>query len=98
MFLVPFAAFLAPVLFSVVVFRFAPAGLTEAQRDALNQRVLEEVNREGRSFISHGVVKGRYALHAAIGSLRTEERHLDAFLASLRSARAAAETAKSPNP
>ncbi len=91
---------LAPVLFSVVVFRFAPAGLSEPERDALNQRVLEAVNRDGRSFISHGVVKGKYALHAAIGSLRTEERHLDAFLEALRSARSAAEaeTVKSRNP
>ncbi len=89
---------LAPVLFSVVVFRFAPPGLSEPERDALNQRVLEAVNREGRSFISHGVVKGRYALHAALGSLRTEERHLVAFLGSLRAARAAVETVKSPNP
>ncbi len=84
----PDVELLAPVLFSVVVFRFAPAGLSEPERDALNQRVLEAVNREGRSFISHGVVKGKYALHAALGSLRTEERHLDAFLESLRSARA----------
>ena len=84
----PDVELLAPVLFSVVVFRLAPAGLSEPERDALNQRVLETVNREGRSFISHGVVKGRYALHAALGSLRTEERHLDAFLESLRSARA----------
>jgi aromatic-L-amino-acid decarboxylase len=97
----PDVEILAPVLFSVVVFRFAPAGLSEPGRDALNQRVLEEVNREGRFFISHGVVKGRYALHAAIGSLRTEERHVAALLQSLRSARAAAEvaeTAKGPNP
>lgn len=89
---------LAPVLFSVVVFRFAPSGLSEPERDALNQRVLEAVNRDGRSFLSHGVVKGRYALHAALGSLRTEERHLQAFLDSLRSARALAETVKSPSP
>jgi aromatic-L-amino-acid decarboxylase len=64
----------------------------------LNQRILEEVNREGRFFISHAVVKGRYVLRAAIGSLRTEERHLDAFLESLRSARAAVETVSSLNP
>jgi aromatic-L-amino-acid decarboxylase len=94
----PDVELLAPVLFSVVVLRFAPAGLSEPERDALNQRVLEEVNRDGRSFISHGVVKGKYALHAAVGSLRTEERHLDAFLQSLRAARAFAETVKSPSP
>ena len=88
----------APVAFSVVVFRFAPAGLSETERDALNQRVLEAVNREGTAFISHAVVKGRYVLRAAIGSLRTEERHLDAFLGSLRAARATAETVRAPNP
>ncbi len=94
----PDVEILAQVLFSVVVFRFAPAGLSEPERDALNQRVLEAVNRDGRSFLSHGVVKGKYALHAAIGSLRTEERHLDAFLDSLRSGRALAETVKSSTP
>jgi aromatic-L-amino-acid decarboxylase len=82
----PDVELLAPVLFSVVVFRFAPAGLSEPERDALNQRVLEAVNREGRSFISHGVVKGRYALHAALGSLRTEERHVEGLVESLRRA------------
>jgi aromatic-L-amino-acid decarboxylase len=77
---------LAPVLFSVVVFRFAPPGLSEPERDALNQRVLEAVNREGRFFISHGVVKGKYALHAALGSLRTEERHVEGLVEALRRA------------
>lgn len=94
----PDVEILAPVPFSVVVFRFAPASLSGPESDALNQRILEEVNREGRFFISHGVVKGRYALHAAIGSLRTEERHVAALLESLRSARAAAETVTAPNP
>jgi aromatic-L-amino-acid decarboxylase len=89
---------LAPVLFSVVVFRFAPAPLAEPERDALNQRVLEAVNREGRFFISHGVVKGRYALHAALGSLRTEERHVDALLDTLRRARASIETVATSKP
>ena len=90
----PDVEILAPVPFSVVVFRYAPSDLSEPERDALNQRVLEAVNREGRFFISHAVVKGRYVLRAAIGSLRTEERHLDAFLESVRAARAAVETLK----
>ena len=94
----PDVEILAPVPFSVVVFRFAPASLSEPERDALNQRVLEEVNREGRFFISHGVVKGRYALHAAIGSLRTEERHVAGLLESLRSARARPKSLKLRRP
>lgn len=94
----PDVEIVAHVPFSVVVFRFAPAGLSEPERDALNQRILEAVNREGRFFISHAVVKGRYVLRAAIGSLRTEERHVDAVLVSLRAARAGAETVRGPNP
>lgn len=90
----PDVEILAAVPFSVVVFRYAPSDLSEPERDALNQRVLEAVNREGRFFISHAVVKGRYVLRAAIGSLRTQERHLDAFLESVRAARAAIETLK----
>ena len=89
---------LAPVLFSVVVFRYAPAGLTEPERDELNRLVLEEVNREGRVFLSHGVVKGRYALHAALGSLRTEERHVEGLVEALRRARTSAETKGARNP
>jgi aromatic-L-amino-acid decarboxylase len=90
----PDVEILAPVPFSVVVFRYAPSDLSEPERDALNQRVLEAVNREGRFFISHAVVKGRYVLRAAIGSLRTQQRHLDTFLESVRAARAAVETMK----
>jgi aromatic-L-amino-acid decarboxylase len=76
----------APVLFSLVVFRFAPDGLSPEETDAANRRILERVNAEGASFISHAVVKGRYVLRLAIGNIRTERRHLEAFLASFRRA------------
>jgi aromatic-L-amino-acid decarboxylase len=77
---------LAPVLFSLVVFRFAPEGLSPAETDAANRRILEAINAEGTSFISHAVLAGRYVLRLAIGNIRTERRHLEAFLASFRRA------------
>lgn len=77
----------APVLFSLVVFRVAPAGLSPEAQDDLNRRILERINEDGRFFVSHVVVGGRYALRAAIGNIRFQRRHLDAFLGAVRAAR-----------
>ena len=38
--------------------------------------------------MSHALVRGRYALRAAIGNARTEHRHLEAFLDAFRAAAA----------
>ena len=82
---------LAPVLFSLVVFRFARRDRTEQENDASNRRILEAINTEGKSFISHALLGGRYVLRAAIGNVRTEKRHIETFLESFRAA-AAKET------
>ena len=79
----------APTPFSVVAFRYAPAGLAPEAADAANRRILEAVNADGRSFISHTALDGRLVLRAAIGNARTEWRHLERFLDALRSAIAA---------
>jgi aromatic-L-amino-acid/L-tryptophan decarboxylase len=76
---------LAPVPFSTVVFRYAPPELRDDPvgtragaplLDALNERLLETLNAGGEVFLSHTKVRGAYALRAAIGNLRTEERHV----------------------
>lgn len=77
----------APVPFSLVVFRATAPGLSPEAEDGLNRRILETLNEEGRSFVSHTVLRGRYVLRAAIGSLRTEEEHVDRLLHDLQSAR-----------
>jgi aromatic-L-amino-acid decarboxylase len=64
---------LAPHPFSVVCFRYAPAGTSEAVCDARNARILEMVNAAGSVFLSHTKVDGRYALRLAIGNMRTTE-------------------------
>jgi aromatic-L-amino-acid decarboxylase len=84
---------LAPVLFSLVVFRFARRDFSPEENDAANRRILEAVNAEGKSFISHAMLGGRYVLRAAIGNVRTERRHLETLLASIRAA-ASEETRK----
>ena len=70
----------APTPFSAVAFRWSPPGLDPAGADAANRRILERVNADGRTFVSHAMVAGRYTLRVAVGNARTEWRHLEAFL------------------
>ena len=83
---IPGVAIAAPVPFSVVAFRYSPPGLSPEEADAANRRILEAVNADGRSFVSHTAIGGRIVLRAAIGNARTEWRHLERFLEALRSA------------
>ncbi len=76
----------APTPFSVVAFRWAPPALAPAAADAANRRILDRINADGRSFISHAAVSGRFTLRVAIGNIGTEWRHLEAFLDAFRGA------------
>ena len=76
----------APSPFSVVAFRWTSPELTPRDTDAANARILARINSEGRSFISHALVGGRYTLRVAIGNIRTERRHLQTFLQVFRDA------------
>jgi aromatic-L-amino-acid decarboxylase len=62
---------LAPHPFSLVVFRAIPPG--GAAPDEWNRLLLEAVNRDGRVFLSHTAVGGRFALRLAVGSARGTE-------------------------
>jgi aromatic-L-amino-acid/L-tryptophan decarboxylase len=64
--------------FSVVVFRYRPAGETrEDVLEHLNMKVLQRVNESGDVFLSHTKVEGRYALRLAIGNIRTSSVHVE---------------------
>lgn len=66
----------APVPFSVVCFRYAPAGATEAELEQVNAAILGRVNAGGEAFLSHTKLGGRYVVRLAIGNLRTERAHV----------------------
>ncbi len=67
---------MAPHPFSLVCFRYAPAGMAEEQRNVLNQKILDGVNATGDAFLSHTKLGGRFVLRLAIGNIRTEEKHV----------------------
>jgi aromatic-L-amino-acid decarboxylase len=56
----------APTLFSLVCFRHRAGNV-------MNQELLVAVNRSGKAFLSHTVLRGTYVLRFAIGNMRTTE-------------------------
>ena len=69
---------MAPVPFSVVCFRWKPAGavLSDEELDTANERLMDAINQGGKAFLSHTRLGGRIALRIAIGHLGTTERHV----------------------
>jgi aromatic-L-amino-acid/L-tryptophan decarboxylase len=67
----------APTVFSTVVFRAAPVGMSAEQQDELNRDIEARVNRDGEMFIASTVLRDRVVLRLALGNLRTEERHVE---------------------
>ena len=56
----------APVPFSLICFRYRGA-------NAINQRLLAQINDSGKAFLSHTVLNGQYVLRFAIGNFQTNE-------------------------
>jgi aromatic-L-amino-acid decarboxylase len=82
---------LAPVPFSAVCFRRHPAGVDdEDELRRLNAAIIDRVNADGRAFISHTDLGGRYAIRVAIGNLATTAEHVDAAWELMREAAAVA--------
>ncbi len=65
---------LAPVPFALVCFRMAPAGI--ADLNALNDKIMNDINASGDAYLSHTKLNGKYTLRLSVGSIRVEERHL----------------------
>jgi aromatic-L-amino-acid decarboxylase len=79
---------LAPVPFSTVCFRNVPPAMAgdEAALDAHNAAIMAAVNRTGEVFLSHTKLCGRFTIRLAVGSLRTERRHVERAWELLRAA------------
>jgi glutamate/tyrosine decarboxylase-like PLP-dependent enzyme len=79
---------LAPVELSIVCFRYIPPGapLDQAALDALNKRIMETVQGEGRAFVSNAVLHGRFALRACVLHYATTAADLTALVETVREA------------
>jgi aromatic-L-amino-acid decarboxylase len=75
----------APVGLSIACFRYAPPDLPagperDGYLDRLNERLMAEIQLDGRSYCSNAVVKGRFVLRACIVNFRTEAEDCDRLL------------------
>lgn len=76
----------APTPLSLVCFRYHPPGSSEGGLNALNQALLDHVNRSGIARLSHTVLDGRFTLRMAIGNVRTSQRDIELVWEALQDA------------
>jgi len=70
-----------PVSLSICCFRYMLEGVTdESYLNALNERIMHEIQRDGRVYCSNAVLHGRFVLRACIVNFRTEADHCDRLL------------------
>jgi len=68
---------MAPVPFSLVCFRARPQGhFAEDGLNAINERLMNEVNARGKVYMSHTKLSGKLTLRFAIGNIRTTREHV----------------------
>ncbi len=65
---------MAPVPFALVCFRACPTGVDDL--NALNEKIMNEINTSGEAYLSHTKLNGKYTIRLSVGSIRVEERHL----------------------
>ena len=82
---------MAPTTLSICCFRYVPSSMRSgsgavmtpeqnAYLDRLNERLMAEIQLDGRAFCSNAVLGERYVLRACIVNFRTESADVDALL------------------
>jgi aromatic-L-amino-acid decarboxylase len=68
---------LAPVIISVVCFRYIPAGYDEDQLNELNEKLNHQLNDSGKIYLSHTVLNGRYTLRMVTAQTNVTREHVE---------------------
>jgi aromatic-L-amino-acid decarboxylase len=76
---------MAPVTLSICCFRYVSEDLPEGPGreeylDALNERLMTEIQMDGRVFPSNAVLRGRFVLRSCVVNFRTEAEEMDLLL------------------
>src|SRR5215218_2793316 len=76
---------LAPVELSICCFRYVPGrGMSDAELDRLNERIMELVQKGGRAYLSNATVNGKFVLRACITNFRTTKADIEETVATIR--------------
>jgi aromatic-L-amino-acid/L-tryptophan decarboxylase len=66
-------------------FRFNPSGINDPEKlNPLNERLLSEINKGGKLFLTHTKIDGYYTLRMIIGQTYIEKEHVDLALQELK--------------
>jgi aromatic-L-amino-acid decarboxylase len=68
---------LAPVIISVVCFRYKPQGYSEEEINALNEKLNHQLNDTGKLYLSHTVLNGRYTLRMVTAQTNVRLEHVE---------------------
>ena len=70
---------------ALLSFRWRPAGVADEEAlDALNERLLHAINDDGRLYLTHNKLRGRYTIRVSIGQTTTERRHVEEAWSTIR--------------
>ena len=67
---------LAPVILSVVCFRYAPSGLDEDQINKINEILNHRLNDSGKIYLTHTVLRGKYTLRMVTAQTEVTSEHV----------------------
>jgi aromatic-L-amino-acid decarboxylase len=68
---------MAPTPFSVVCFRAHPKNVEDKNElNALNKKLLDEINKTGKLFLSGTTLNGKFVIRIAISSIRITEENV----------------------
>jgi aromatic-L-amino-acid decarboxylase len=68
---------LAPVILSVVCFRYKPAGYTESQINQINEKLNHMLNDSGKIYLTHTLLKGKYTLRMVTAQTNVTLAHVE---------------------
>jgi aromatic-L-amino-acid decarboxylase len=68
---------LAPVIISVVCFRYNPAGYSNDQINALNEKLNHQLNDSGKLYLTHTVLNGKYTLRMVTAQTNVTIEHVE---------------------
>lgn len=68
---------LAPVIISVVCFRYRPEGYTGDELNAINEKLNHKLNDSGRIYLSHTMLNGKYTLRMVTAQTNVTMDHVE---------------------
>ena len=68
---------LAPTVISVVCFRYIPKGISTDQLNAVNEKLIHQLNDSGKLYLSQTVLNGMYTLRMVTAQTNVTREHVD---------------------